>query len=52
MIASSEKSCAGRMKDIVSEGCSYYGRWSCLPRDFTDADLRFLMSGTEIHEDG
>lgn len=40
------------MKDIVSEGCSYYGRWSCLPRDFTDADLRFLMSGTEIHEDG
>lgn len=52
MIACSEEGCAGKMKDIVSEGCSYYGQGSCLPQDFTDADLQFLLSGTEIQEGG
>lgn len=44
MIACGDEKCSERIQDIVSKDCSCFGTGECLPCDFTDEDLRHLLS--------
>lgn len=48
MIVGNGGSSAEKIREIVEDGCSFYGRGKCLPCDFNNGDLKNLLSQPQI----